>query len=118
MGPHEGKELALMLSGEKPMAHFTIEPNYAPDTEAFQPHVKSGRIIQMRVPIDRGCEKLYFCLPGEEWRAKLLQFVLFQAEWNLTAEDLHRMDGFLLGYDAHSVQEFIEQWRIHEPRPL
>jgi hypothetical protein len=118
MGVHEGKELALMLSGEKPMARFTIEPNYTPNTKAFKQHIESGRIIEIRAPSDRGCENLYFCLPGEEWRARLSEFIFNGAEWNLTEEDLHRMDGFLLGYDKHSIQEFIEHWRTHEPRPL
>ena len=118
IGPHEGKELALMLSGEKPMAAFTNEPGYVHDTDAFEAHVKSGRIVQFRVPINNGCERLYFCIPGEEWRAKLSLFISYQGEWNLTGEDLHKLDGFLLGYDKDSIDEFIEHWRTYEPKSI
>jgi hypothetical protein len=117
IGPHEGNELALMLSGDKPMARFTVEQNYTPDTKAFQPHVEAGRIVEIRVPIERGGECLYYCLPGEEWRVKLSLFVLHQSESNLTAEDLHKMDGFLLSYDKKSINDFVEHWRAHEPKP-
>lgn len=42
IGPHEGRELELMLRNEKKIAYFS---EYAPEEE-FRPHVESGKIIR------------------------------------------------------------------------
>ena len=68
IGPHEGRELELMLSGEKPLAMFSdvIASGFEwPDAE-FQPHVSSGRLIKKeflaQTPDGRHTLRTVFCL--------------------------------------------------------
>ena len=74
IGPHVGRELELMLAGQKPMAKFTIEEGMDPKYcgGEFEPHVAAGRFVKFSVlatpPI---IERIWYCQPGEEWRAKL-----------------------------------------------
>jgi hypothetical protein len=53
-----------------------------------------------------------YCLPTEEWRAKLILLIRNPEVMNLTnnmftSDDLHRLDGILLGYSKESVDKFI-----------
>lgn len=74
VGPHNNRELELMLSGEKPLAMFSDLPG--PDTvlptAAFAPYVTSGAIIMATfdelLPDGRTLRHEYYAVPGEEWR--------------------------------------------------
>lgn len=111
-GPHRDRELALLLAGVKPMARFTAEPTYRPDCRAFDEHVTAGTIHHTAVTDDQ-TERLYYYLPGEAWRVHLAEAAL-KYDLGLSTEDLHRLDGFLLGYEKRDVDAFIETWRSLE----
>jgi hypothetical protein len=115
IGPHVGRELQLMLAGQKPMAKFTIEEGMDPKYcgVEFEPHVASGRFIKFSTtgnpPI---VERVWYCQHGEEWRAKLDQVIeeklLDGTVWNaFTSADLARVDGFLLGYSKTCIEHFV-----------
>ncbi|MEX2642606.1 MAG: hypothetical protein WD270_04090 [Acetobacterales bacterium] len=74
IGPHEGRELELMLAGRKPLAMFSDARQHRdlfPEDD-FAPHVAAGRIIRgersflSHGGIDVVC--IYYALPGEAWR--------------------------------------------------
>ena len=82
IGPHQGKELELMLAVEKHLAVFcdaigkdgTVPEEIIPE-QAFAPDVESGEILRFcseeyepshKVTIRR----VFFATPGNEWRAQ------------------------------------------------
>lgn len=56
IGPHEGRELALMLAGKKPLAMFNDDwpTDWEPPEIAFDPYVAEGRFVknEMYVSMD------------------------------------------------------------------
>ncbi|MBX2831260.1 MAG: hypothetical protein KTR23_08795 [Rhodospirillales bacterium] len=114
IGPHNDRELELMLAGTKPMAMFSDAlhvSDYFPETD-FAPHVKAGRIIRAeeiiaKVPYDM--RYLFFALPGEEWR---IEEALVMAS-NLCAGTVKDHDadsarmGQLLGYHEEDIKAFL-----------
>jgi hypothetical protein len=111
-GPHRHRELELMLAGTKPMARFVAEPNYRPDDRAFDHPVANGALIRT-VIVDGAIERRYYCLPGEEWRVRLAEAAI-KYDLSLSVEDLHRLDGFLLGYDKRDVDAFVADFQRME----
>jgi hypothetical protein len=123
VGPHEDRELELMLAGEKPLAMFTevwpVESGFIPEDE-FLPHVRAGRIIMREAfepapAVEGGPENLQircvlYALPDEAWRidAMLLLRRVYatQGGWD---EGLERMIGSLLGYSQSDIDGFIER---------
>lgn len=117
IGPHEGRELELMLSGEKPLAYFS-ELTRAdfdwPDAE-FEPHVRAGRIVKKEflhietlIHVEEEVRSLYFALPEEEWRigkahANRVRGYKILKE---TDEDAREM-GKLLGYSEYEIEVFV-----------
>lgn len=121
IGPHNGRELELMLAGQKPAAMFSAEEGMAPEDVGdadFAPHVESGRLKRFVHSTDDGrCEMRVYVLPTEEWRAKLLIHIdkyindpVFRQTF--TTDDLFRLDGALLGYDKDDIEFFVA--RSHE----
>lgn len=116
IGPHEGRELELMLSGEKPLAMFydivpaTIE---LPEAE-FEPFVASGRIVKrtaLYVDHKMGITHryLFYALPGEEWRIEEMQAfkeAMFSASYRHDPS-VDRRAGWLLGYDDRDVDVYM-----------
>ena len=80
IGPHEGRELELMLAGKKPLAMFNDDwPAELERPEiAFDSHVAEGRFVKSVVvfpvpPSNPPQLRYYFyALPGEEWRISRL----------------------------------------------
>lgn len=112
---HTAYELALMLEGRKPFAVFSdTDPCERLDDHMrrFDPFVAEGRLIRrrLRVPMQKPWrapdgavldhwQRIYYALPGEEWRIDayiLLWDVMERAGWN---EALERFEGSLLGYE-------------------
>lgn len=117
IGPHQGIELKLMLEGKKPLAKFAADNGITAEQLGdadFAPYVKSGRIKQFTVQkFDGFVEWRIYCLPGEEWRAKLCVLMLEKGDDPyfrklFDENDLHRIDGALLGYEKTDVEFFIE----------
>ncbi len=117
IGPHIGRELELMLAGEKPMATFSHEPGMDPAYMGyeFEPYVAAGRFDKLTSPwTPPTTEMVWYCQPGETWRGKLARFLMTRPSEHLiaaefTEEDLHRIAGFLLGYPQECVDAFCER---------
>ena len=104
---HTGRELLLMLRGEKPFAAFAdVSPDVIPENW-FAPHVESGRIIMRAVeqpvitPQGKSSilRRVLYALPGEEWRIDAYLTLWRLADkhgWNAGFELL---EGYLLGYE-------------------
>jgi hypothetical protein len=115
---HTGRELALMLSGTKPMAMF-----YYVDGETFedicdQPfdkYVERGDLQQHDFSIDDAgrpdatIHYRVFTLPAEAWRANALQLLKRVARSCKWSEGMERLEGSLLGYTEAQNDEFIER---------
>ena len=122
---HTGRELELMLSGQKSLAMFYAMAHELPwealiPEEAFAPHVNAGRTLRQDIEFAStslageamAIKYVFYALPGEEWRTQLM-IVLKRAfhsgrGWNETCE---RMEGTLLGYtneenDIHCARAF------------
>ncbi len=119
IGPHEGRELALMLAGEKKLAVFhelasragNIPEEIIPE-QSFAPYVASGRIIRRSEDIayERGTIRyVCFCLPGEEWRIEAFLFLKRDAAAHRRlygdADDI--LMGRLLGYSETDIADFL-----------
>ena len=122
IGPHEGKELELMLADKKPIAMFydvvpegeEISKNIIPEA-AFAPYVETGRFKRFskdiyNVKLKTDIRFVCFTLPGEEWRAKFLLWLkseLYSNALNHNPEH-DRMIGMLLGYDDSDIEEYLK----------
>lgn len=115
LNPHQGRELEFMLSGQKPMAHFVAERNQSSlvGDEGFQPYVEAKRIKRYSRYVEHvGVELRSYALPGQEWRAKLMNWVCSMPSEDagrnsLAPVDRVRLSGFLLGYSDFDVEEFV-----------
>ena len=117
IGPHEERELELMLSGEKPLAMFSEITGglYAfPDAE-FEPYVQSGRIVKRDYHYPtKICGKdfefrfLYFALPEEEWRIDALHDVQYRTfNGERETDEMTAEKGRLLGYSEADITAFL-----------
>lgn len=119
---HTNFELPLMLEGRKPFAILSdcypsewFDEALAP----FEPFVESGqlirRIIDMPLPelkqrrpeLD-GLRKVYFALPGEEWRIDeyIASIENRTRDWD---DELERLQGSLFGYEDWQNDWWIER---------
>ena len=121
VGPHEGRELELMLSGKKPLSMF-VEPvgtefEYFPEKE-FKSLVATGKIVK-RVSVEpitgpQGKEsqirRVLYAPPQEAWRidAVLLVQTLYDSLSPGWRPDLERVIGLLLGYDRADIERYID----------
>jgi hypothetical protein len=127
IGPHEGKELELMLKGEKPLAMFY---GMGPDIDLFpikdfQPHVANGSIITKRydfkeygTPLGEldGLE-LYYALPDEVWRIDEMHRIRTEIanKTRKSDDDTEILIGKLLGYTEWEINQYLEwQKTIHK----
>jgi hypothetical protein len=116
-----------MLSGAKPMALFSLEPGMDPEdvgNAGFEEHVSQGRILRF-VDFDpqTAIETYRYCLPTEEWRAKLSQLIARMcregtAHGVFTPADLARIEGMLLGYPKECVEAFVARSAARFPHVL
>lgn len=122
VGPHNGRELQMMLRGEKPMALFSAEPGMDAEDVGdadFQPFVEERRILKFsQTDPETSVEERRYCLPTEEWRCKLSQMISQMCRSGkafdvFTTNDLARLEGTLLGYTKDSVEAFIAHSTTH-----
>lgn len=124
LGPHNGRELSLMLAGQKRVAFFDeLNP-----VEAFTPHMLAGKIRCQEFPEDsqdfydliknRESQKMSFdtaalyYLPGEETRMLELKATVLELTKRNTRErffQLHRRIGELLDYPQDAIDFYIER---------
>lgn len=116
IGPHEGRELELMLAGKKPAAMFYDafpSREFIPD-EQFAPYVTSGRILMKEVfltskKLNCVMSYVFYALPNEAWRLEELEKLKSQS-FNQKAPDHTEIDraiGRLLGYSEQAIEFFI-----------
>lgn len=120
IGPHEGRELALMLAGTKPLACFSelTRADFDWPDAHFQPYVRAGTLLK-RVFLHREIvagmseevRSLYFARPGEAWRidAAHRNRRRTYAAGRESDADAREM-GRLLGYSEAEIAAFLA-WR-------
>ena len=120
-GPHDDRELELMLAGEKPLALFydTVPECGVIPEKAFAPHVDSGKMIKRErlFPSTEGSKTgstppvrvVFYALPEEVWRIEqavsLMEEVVFQ-RGRPNDEDDARL-GRLLGYTEGEIKRHL-----------
>lgn len=124
VGPHEGRELDLMLRGEKPLAMFCdiVPPGYDWPDAAFAPHVAAGRIIMkdLLTPTPDGrhtVRHLYYALPDEAWRIDAIHALVAtggqDGNGNADRTETEARIGRLLGYREADIQAFLRWAACH-----
>lgn len=129
VGPHEGDELTLMMSGSKPMAMF-VEPldtefEYFPETD-FDEQVQNGRFVKCEcigetMKPDGKVEKfrrILYCNSDETWRLRSMILIqdLYQSLMPGWRPDLDRVIGILLGYKRDDIERFLA-WMAERNSP-
>jgi hypothetical protein len=116
---HTNRELALMLSGNKPLAAFSERYPSNPEFELiperfFAPHVEAGLFLKMDYIFtdlqQRQTRVVLYAKQGEEWRINaymLLKKTADKAGWS---EGFERMEGSLLGYEDWQNDAYIEKY--------
>jgi hypothetical protein len=115
IGPHEGRELELMLAGRKRLAFFQ---DWVPE-EDFAPHVASGRIVMARRQ-EAGWPfpHTYYALAEHAGLIDDLHRALVAAR-RATGEEWDALEyeiGALLGYTREDVEAFLARWRAMQRR--
>lgn len=120
IGPHEGRELELMLAGKKPLAMFNDDwpKEMEPPEIVFDPYVALGRFVKHETFVPSTAYKggqlryYYYALPGEEWRIdRMIEIQRRITELCLpTTPELETETGQLLGYDEADIEVFVNRW--------
>src|SRR3546814_9143117 len=107
VGPHEGRELELMLAGEKPLAMFgdAVGSAYEIPEIDFAPFVADGTFVRREEVYRPGGTGVpgrfvYFARAGEEWRIETMHRInqsLFVHKESMSLETEREIDR-LLGY--------------------
>lgn len=119
-GPHEGRELELLVSGGKPLAMF-VEPLPAEyeffDEQKFdalvEQHalVKDVRIESVTTPGggQGRVRRVLYSQPSQAWRipAMLLVLDVYGSRGPGFSPDLERTIGLLLGYERGHIESYI-----------
>lgn len=123
IGPHEDRELELMLAGQKPLAMFTeispIESGLIPEAD-FAPHVSSGRFVMREVfeptpdtpdfPKGLSVRRVLYALPEHTWRIDaMLLTCRVAADLRRWDEGIERITGMLLGYEDRQIDAFVNK---------
>ena len=131
---HTGRELSLMLRGEKPLAMFYAEVSELPEEDlipedAFGPHISSGKFVRGEFILDMGYAEplgrnalikyVLFAQSAEAWRIPAMRllkecFSKSKCRWN---EALERIEGTLLGYTDEEIAAWIKHqtlWKREE----
>jgi hypothetical protein len=116
IGPHEGRELELLLTGEKPVARFRLDGLSEEYEDRFREAVGRGEIVEFDFPNPQlHLHRRFYCRHGEEWRVKVMDLIyrllMERTLKGFTEEGLHRLDGTLLGYSKADIDLFIERIR-------
>ena len=110
---HTGRELLMMIQGIKPLSVFSkytweeFDPYGGQKFEELHAHFG----IQKQVHLEPdGLMRIFFCLPGEEWRITAYRNMRDDMLRNGHAPELERMEGELLGYTEEQCDEYMEKW--------
>jgi hypothetical protein len=122
IGPHEDRELELMLAGLKPLAMFyalDFEDWIIPE-EDFAPHVAAGRFIKAEhffpfdTPPGARVRYVFYAVPEEQQRiaqaVEIVRSIYIKLE--TPYDDQDRLLGRLLGYREEDIEFFLRQPKI------
>jgi hypothetical protein len=119
IGPHEGRELELMLSGCKPLSMFVADADGLFPEQDFDAQVAMGvlkkSVSEETVVAPHGgtakVRRVMYSLQGEEWRIEAMRLVLgvYDTSGPGWKPDLERIIGTLLGYEREDIEEFIDR---------
>jgi hypothetical protein len=125
VGPHEGRELELMLSGDKPLSMFVeaLPTEFKSFSEQdFDRLVSQGKLVKQvsieTIPAPGGktgkIRRVLYALPSEEWRIKALLLVqgLYASLAPSWRPDLERVIGLLLGYSRGDIEKFLDLHKL------
>ena len=122
LGPHEGRELELMLEGKKCLSFFYfevgVEREIFPESQ-FDLQVANGLLvkderIEESISPETGeltsARSILYAAANEAWRIPAMRMIqdMYQRMGPGWRPDLERMKGALLGYDPQDVESFIE----------
>ncbi|MFC3675438.1 hypothetical protein [Ferrovibrio xuzhouensis] len=120
VGPHDDRELALMLAGRKPAAMFyDVVPASIDLPEAdFAPHVTAGRLVRREEIYagrdgGRAMRYVYYVLPGEMQRLEQLHAInaaIYSGQRQATEADDIEI-GRLLGYTEAEIAAYVKHSR-------
>jgi len=125
---HTGRELEMMLRGDKPLAHFYYQHPDEPceeiiPEEAFAPHVSAGTFekfefveLLTRPPLAshshvKGIRHVFYALVGEAWRIEAYINMLLELAPSGWSIKLERLQGRLLGYEDWQTDVHLDRWR-------
>jgi hypothetical protein len=119
---HTGRELALMLEGNKPLAYFSGQYPPNPDVEEiperlFDPYAAAGRFAKrecLTSALGRTTRIVMYAVPHQGWRIDAMILLLETAAKSGWSEGFERMQGSLLGYEDWQNDIYIE--KIFRPR--
>ena len=115
---HDGRELELLLSAQKPLAAFSFYSGAREKDvffgQEFDVAVKSGKILRFDKCFEfenQSVKYVVFVLPEEVWRAHAyfhIKRFMFQRDW---CAHLEWIEGSLLGYSdvenrAHILKKY------------
>jgi hypothetical protein len=130
LGPHENRELELMLAGKKHVSSFSfeegIEREIFPERQ-FDSHVADGFLVKdARVECwvsadgeEINMRSVLYATASEAWRIPAMRMVqdIYHSMGPGWRPDLERVIGSLLGYGRRDVELFVERLakrqRIH-----
>jgi hypothetical protein len=115
---HTGRELKLMLAGEKPMSVFgrrypspMEEPNA--DRQPFAKWVECGRLRRYEGivfdgdALDTGIAYTIYTLPKEFWRAEAYLLLKKNGARSGWSAGMERAEGMLLGYSNEQIDIYL-----------
>src|SRR4051812_23004185 len=121
VGPHEGRELELMLEGKKPLSMFSVDDafeyeNY-PD-KRFDELTSEGRFVKevrtRKLVLVNGAKmhqrQIFYPPVSEAWRIPAMLMIqdIYAPLTPGRRPDLERAIGWLLGYDRSDVELYVE----------
>jgi hypothetical protein len=119
---HTGRELRLMLAGEKPLAAFIddtpdVSDNGIVPEDIFAAYVSSGRLVKREIKSLRSghvCREVLYAVPSEAWRIDAYLLLMDIRDQRCWSEGMERMQGRLLGYTDSQNDAYIELLRQRE----
>ena len=118
---HDGRELSLMIAGQKPLSYFAFfEEDRRQKThieQIFSTYVKNNTVHHHEYvtyvkshdfSVPRGVIYTIYTLPDEDWRARALIMLKESALKSGWSEGMERMEGLLLGYRDWENDAFLK----------
>lgn len=106
-GPHEGREVYLMKTGQKPAALIS---KWLYEDSELKNLVEQGKLKLFVLKHPTSSDSLYIITqPDQEWRGRKLVDIyqnIYKRKSGMTDSD-HAKIGLLLGYSKSDIQQFL-----------